>query len=358
MKKTFCLLLLTALAGLVRADDVLRVYNWTNYIEPEVLAAFQRESGIRVEYSTFDTAADLDAALSGPAKYDLVVPSHFQLSRLIGDQRLHALDFTKLPHYASLDPALLAMLAGFDSANRYVVPYLWGSVGLVSNPTLAEPAFGGSLPNSWSLLFDEPQRARLAGCGVGLLDAPEETLSLWLNYRGRNLSRGGIRQIDQAGKQLLALQPQVRNLDNDRYIDDLASGKLCVAMAWVGHALTAAERNPALRFRIPDEGALVFIDSLAIPANAARPDLAYRFIDYLLEPGNARRNALASRFYSSLAADDPEMKRLAQEQPALVPAQAERKRLYFLERLTPEQKARVDALWQRIKAARVGVREG
>ncbi|MDT4860164.1 Putrescine-binding periplasmic protein [compost metagenome] len=187
---------------------------------------------------------------------------------------------------------------------------------------------------------------------MGLLDAPEETLSLWLNYRGRNLSLGGTRQIDQAGKQLMALQSQVRNLDNDQYVDDLASGKLCVAMAWVGHALTAAERNPALRFQIPDEGALVFIDSLAIPANAARPDLAYRFIDYLLQPDNARRNALASRFYSPLAADSPEMVRLAREQPLLVPDQAERKRLYFLERLTPEQKARVDGLWQQIKAAR------
>ncbi|BAN46636.1 extracellular solute-binding protein [Metapseudomonas resinovorans] len=352
MKKTFCLLLLSALAGLAHAEEVLRVYNWTNYIEPEVLAAFQRESGVRVEYETFNTAADLDAALAGAPRYDLVVPSHFQLARLIDEKRLQALDVAKLPHYGSLDPALLAMLAGFGSANRYVVPYLWGSVGLVSNPTLAQPAFGGSLPNSWSLLFDEQQRARLAGCGVGLLDAPEETLSLWLNYRGRNLSLGGTRQIDQAGKQLLALQSQVRNLDNDRYVDDLASGKLCVAMAWVGHALTAAERNPALRFQIPDEGALVFIDSLAIPANAARPDLAYRFIDYLLQPDNARRNALASRFYSPLAADSPEMQRLAREQPVLVPDQAERKRLYFLERLTPEQKARVDGLWQQIKAAR------
>ncbi|MBD2835706.1 extracellular solute-binding protein [Pseudomonas sp. JM0905a] len=355
MKKMFCLLLCTLLAGFAQAEEVLRVYNWTNYIEPEVLAAFQRESGIRVEYTTFSTAAELDAAMAGTAQYDLVVPSHFQLARLIGEKRLQPLDVSLLPHANSLDPALLAMLAGFDSANRYVVPYLWGSVGMVSNPALAEPAFGGALPNSWSLLFDEQQRSRLASCGLGMLDAPEETLSLWLNYRGRNLSKGGTRQIDQAGKQLLAMQGQFRNLDNDGYVADLAGGRLCVAMAWVGHALTAAEKNPALRFRIPDEGALVFIDSLAIPTNAARPDLAYRFIDYLLQPDNARRNALASHFYSSLRADSPEMARLAKEQPMLVPNQVERKRLYFLERLTPEQKARVDALWQQIKASRTAL---
>lgn len=355
MRKTFCLLLLVVLTGNAHAEDVLRVHNWTHYIEPEVLAAFQRESGIRVEYTTFGSAAELDAAMVGPAQYDLVVPSHFQLTRLIGEKRLQALDFSRLPHHDSLDPALLAMLAGFDSANRYAVPYLWGSVGLVSNPSLAGAAFGGPLPNSWSLLFDPQQSERLASCGLGMLDAREETLSLWLNYRGRNLSKSGTRQIDQAGKQLLALQGKVRNLDNDGYIAALAEGRLCVAMAWVGHALMAVERNPALRYRIPDEGALVFIDSLAIPTNAARPDLAYRFIDYLLQPDNARRNALASRFYSPLAADSPEMARLAREQPMLVPDQAERKRLYFLERLTPEQKARVDALWQQIKAARTAL---
>lgn len=355
MKKTFCGFLLAMLMGNAHAEEVLRVYNWTNYIEPDVLAAFQSESGIRVEYTTFSSAAELDAAMVGATPYDLVVPSHFQLARLIGEKRLQPLDFSLLPHYGSLDPALLAMLAGFDSANRYVVPYLWGSVGLVSNPSLAEPAFGGALPNSWSLLFDEQQRSRLTNCGLGMLDAPEETLSLWLNYRGRNLSKAGTRQIDQAGKQLLGMQGQFRNLDNDGYVADLASGKLCVAMAWVGHALTAAEKNPALRFRIPDEGALVFIDSLAIPTNAARPDLAYRFIDYLLKPENARRNALASRFYSPMAADSPEMAKLAQEQPMLVPNQAERKRLYFLERLSPEQKMHVDALWQQIKASRTAL---
>eukprot|EP01031_Cornospumella_fuschlensis_P014067 gene14067-17194_t len=132
----------------------------------------------------------------------------------------------------------------------------------------------------------------------------------------------------------------------------LADGRLCVAMAWVGHALTASARNPALSYRIPDEGAMVFIDSLAIPANAEHPHLAYRFIDYLLEPRNALADARASQFYSPLAADTPELAELAKERPMQVLKSDERRRLYVLERLNQEQKMALDAFWAKLKASR------
>ncbi|WP_137819113.1 extracellular solute-binding protein [Pseudomonas sp. 2FG] len=352
MRRLSLLVLLGVVAFSVQAQEVLRVLNWKNYIDPGVLENFQRDTGVRVDYQTFTAADELDQALTRGEHFDLVVPSHFQLARLIKDRRLQALDMHQLPHYASVDPELLAMLAGFNSANRYVVPYLWGTVGLVTNPELAEQAFGGPLPNSWSLLFDEQQSARLAGCGIGLLDAPEETLSLWLNYQGKSLARSSAGQIGRAGKPLLELGRRIGSLDNEAYIEDLSQGRLCVAMAWVGHALTAAKARPSLRYQIPEEGALVFIDSLAIPADAAHPELAYRFIDYLLQPDNARRNSLATLFYSPLSSKSPELAQLAKEQPLLVPGQADRRRLYFLEKLSPEQKLAVDRLWQSLKQAR------
>nr|WP_274381365.1 extracellular solute-binding protein [Pseudomonas cavernicola] len=125
-----------------------------------------------------------------------------------------------------------------------------------------------------------------------------------------------------------------------------------MAMAWVGHALTAAKANPSLHYYIPQEGALVFIDSLAIPANAPHPELAYRFIDYLMQPKNSVSNSLATQFYSPLSSKSPEMVQLAREQPMLVPNQAERRRLYFLEKLSAEQKQAVDSIWRGVKQAR------
>ncbi|EQM67672.1 extracellular solute-binding protein [Pseudomonas solani] len=351
MRLLACLAMLL-LALEARAEEVLRVLNWKNYIEPQVLADFQKQTGIRVEYQTMTAAEELDAALGREQAFDIVVPSHFQLSRLIHNGQLAPLDTGRLSHYASVDVGLLAMLAGIDSANRYAVPYLWGSVGLVVNPKLAEASYGGPLPNSWGLLFDERQAARLAGCGIGLLDAPEETASLWFNYRGRSLSSYGARQVERNLQPLLGIARMARHLDNDTYIDALADGRLCVAMAWVGHALTASARNPALSYRIPDEGAMVFIDSLAIPANAEHPDLAYRFIDYLLEPRNALADARASQFYSPLAADTPELAELAKERPMQVLKSDERRRLYVLERLNQEQKMALDAFWAKLKASR------
>ncbi|WP_107331714.1 extracellular solute-binding protein [Metapseudomonas otitidis] len=335
-----------------RADEVLRVLNWKNYIEPQVLEAFQQSTGIRVDYRTMTAAEELDAALAAGEAFDVVVPSHFQLARLLREKRLQPLDTAALSHYRQVDPGLLAMLAGIDGANRYAVPYLWGSVGLVINPGPAEAAYGGALPNSWSLLFDERQAARLATCGIALLDAPEETASLWFNYRGRSLALQGPRQIERGLQALPGIARQARYLDNEGYIAALAEGRLCLAMGWVGHALTASARNPALQYRIPDEGAMVFIDSLAIPANAPHPDLALRFIDFLLEPRNALADARASQFYSPLQADSAEQAELARERPMQVLKAEERRRLYLLERLTAEQKAALDKVWAQVKAAR------
>ncbi|MFP6851047.1 MAG: extracellular solute-binding protein [Pseudomonas sp.] len=343
-------LMLLLVIGQAHSAEVLRVYNWKNYIDPQVLADFEKDTGIQVDYQTFTAANELDEVMAKHEAYDVVVPSHFQLSRMIRSNQLTVLDTSRLSNYKHIDSGLLAMLAGIDSANRYVVPYLWGSVGLVVNPALAQAHYGGPLPNSWGLLFDEAQAARLAGCGVSILDAPEETASLWFNYRGRSLARNGPRHIERQMQPLLRLAAQQHGMDNERYIDDLADGRLCVAMAWVGHAMTAAKKNPALRFQIPDEGAMVFIDSLAIPSNAANPELAYRFIDYMLAPKYAVLNARATQFYSPLPSSSAEMQALAKELPMQVLTPDERRRVYVLERLNGDQKAALDRFWAQLKA--------
>ncbi|WP_437882221.1 extracellular solute-binding protein [Pseudomonas sp. LRF_L74] len=335
----------------VNAEETLRVLNWKNYIDPQVLAAFEQQTGIRVDYQTFTAAEELDAALAKGTPYDVVVPSHFQLPRLIRAGQLAPLDSARLSHYGSIDPGLLAMLAGVETANRYVAPYLWGAVGLVIEPQLAEANYAGPLPDSWSLLFDPAQVARLKPCGIGMLDAPEETASLWFNYRGRSLTLYGARQIERNMQPLQAIAREVKSLDNETYIKALGEGGLCVAMAWSGHALEAAGKRPNLRFLIPQEGAVAYIDSLAIPVNAAHPDLAYRFIDFLLQPGNAVRNARATQFYSPLASDSAELKALAAERPMQVLGAAERRRIYMLESLSSDQKNALDRAWAPIKAA-------
>lgn len=329
--------------------QTLRIYNFKDYIDPAVVKRFEQETGIDIDYQTYTTVQELYAALDAGADFDLVVPSHFQLQRLIGAGQLQVLDASKLTHYGNLDPKLVASLAGFSGAGRYVVPYLWTSVGLVMDRPNVERAIGQAVKPSWRLLFDPEYVERLKGCGIGWLDAPEETFSMRMNLHGKRLADASPRRLAKVGQQLLERSAALRALNNESYIDQLAGGQLCVAMAWSGHALQASSRRASLEFVVPEEGGLLTIDSWAIPKGAKHPQLAYRFIDYMLEARNARLNTEATRFYAPLRDDLPEIVAMAQASPALLPKSSERRHLYFLEPLKAEQKQAIDQQWSVLK---------
>ncbi len=351
MRHLICILALLA-SFHVPAQELLRFYSWKDYFDPKVLEDFQKESGIKVDYRSFTTTDELILALSNGEAYDVVVPSHFMLRQLIAEGKLAPLDTKQLPHYAYLDSFLLSTLAGIPKANQHAVPYLWGSIGMVINPELAQAALGGTLPNSWSLLFDPQQAARLADCGLAMPDAPEEVVSILLNYQGRRLASSSRRQIDRSLQTVKTLAQQLRALDNWEHIDELAAGRLCLAMSWSGHAIRAMEGNPGLSYRIPQEGAAIYIDTLAIPANAANPQLAYRLIDFLIAPENAVRNARETKFYAPLPSTVPEMQAFTRENPMQVLSTEQRRRSYLLESLQPGQKQALDQAWEQFKAAR------
>jgi putrescine transport system substrate-binding protein len=358
MLRLFASLLLVLLPILVqgapedaveKAEDSLRVYNWNDYIAPQVLKRFEAESGIRVEYRTFSSAEEMHAALAGSEPIDIIVPSHNDLPRLIKDGLLQPLDFSLLPNRSHLDKQLLSKLAAVDPGNRYAVPYLWGAVGLAINTPQAEAAFGGPLPDSWSLLFDPEQSARLASCGISVLDAPDETLSLLLNYQGRNLTRSAASRIERASSVLAGLRPNLRYVDSERYIDDLNNGRLCVAMAWVGDALAAADAGQPVRFLVPDEGSVLFIDNLVIPHNARRTDLAHRFIDYLMQPAVAALITTETRYPSGNADAKGFLDAALRNQPGLYPDAETKRRLQALEAFPDKHRQARDRVWPRFR---------
>lgn len=347
------LIVLTLLSGLAQAEGKLRVLNWKDYIEPEVLEAFKAAHGVDVEYQTFTTADELEKHLTSGEPFDIIAPSHFQLTRLIDQGRLQRLDKSRLPSYRNLDPKLLGSLASFSSANSYVVPYLWTTVGLVTNKREIAQRFGVNHSNSWSLIFDPQIASKLSDCGIGWIDAPEEFFSLWLNYQGKQLNRANPRALERYGNKVLQQAADLRALNNDDYIEDLAEGRLCIAMAWAGHAISAARKRPELDYNIPQEGGLLNIDSWAIPADSRNPALAHQFIEYMLDPSIAVRNTQATGFYSPVNETLPEMRALAAADPRLISSAAARRRLYFLEELSADQKSAIDQAWARIKLSRV-----
>ena len=342
-------LLLALSPGLAAAADSIRVYNWNDYIAPQVLADFTQETGIEVEYHTFSTDEELEKALASDEAIDVAVPSHDELPALIRAGKLQPLDFSRLPNRKHLDKQLLNKLAAVDPNNRYAAPYLWGAVGLAINTPQATAALGGTLPHSWSLLFDPAQSSLLSSCGISVLDAPDELLYGLMNYQGRSLSNSSPGRIRKAGVVLDGLRPNLRYVDSERYIDDLNQGKLCVALAWVGDALAAADAGQPVQFVVPEEGSSLFIDNLVIPTSARRADLAHKFIDYLMQPQVAAK-ITEETLYPSANADareflDPALR----DQPGLYPDRDTKRRLFALVPLPDKLKSTRDEVWNHFR---------
>ena len=351
MRRFLAPLLLTLVSGLATAADSIRVYNWNDYIAPQVLEDFTKSTGIAVEYHSYATAEELAGILASGTQIDIAVPSQNDLPALIKAGQLQPLELERLPNRKHLDRQLLSKLAAVDPHNRHAVPYLWGAIGLAINTPQAEAAYGGPLPHSWSLLFEPQQSVRLADCGISVLDAPDELLYSLLSYQGRNLTSSSPARIRKTGETLQGLRPHLRYVDSERYIEDLAQGKLCLTTAWLGDALNAMAAGQPVQFVIPEEGSTLFIDSLVIPRSAPRADLAHRFIDYLLQPQVAALISNATRYPSANSSAQPLLDRELREQLEQSLAGA-KSRLFALTPLPDKLKAARDETWSRFRDGR------
>lgn len=343
-----CLLFASLSATTVAAEgDIITVYNWNDYIAPQVLEDFEKQTGIQVDYKTFSTDEELQLAFDDNAPFDVMVPSHDSLPRLIKEGKLTALDKSKLPNVGNLDRQILTKLSAFDSKNTYALPYLWGAVGLAINTPQAESAFGGPLPESWSVIFDPEQSAKLASCGISILDASAEVFDGLMNYKGRSLSHTPPRMVKSAAKTLFAVRPNIRQIDSEEYIESLNAGELCVAVAWTGDALVAADEGQPVVFVVPEEGAPMFIDNLVIPVSAPRPDLAYQFINYLLKPEVAAQISSETLYPSANAEADKFLSEELRNLPGMKMDQQMRRRLSMMPTLQDSTQKAVDEAWEK-----------
>lgn len=344
-------LLLAVFPGLCMAESI-RVYNWNDYIAAQTLADFTKATGIDVEYHTYSSAEELDTALRSGESIDIAVPSHNDLPRLIKDGRLQPLDLDLLPNRTHLDKQLMSKLAAVDPSNRHAVPYLWGAVGLAINTPQAEAAYGGPLPESWSLLFDPAQSAKLASCGISVLDAPDEVLSALMNYQGNSFARSSAGRMRRAGEVLQHLKPNLRYVDSERYIDDLNNGHLCLAVAWVGDALAAAQAGQPVRFVVPQEGSVLFIDNLVIPSSARRADLAHKFIDFMMRPQVAALITSETLYPNGNADAKQYLAAELREQPGLYPDRDTKRRLFALDALPEKLVSTRTEVWEHFRAGK------
>jgi putrescine transport system substrate-binding protein len=280
-----------------RADEekVVNIYNWADYIAPDTIKNFEKETGIKVRYDNFDSNEVLHAKLvAGRSGYDIVVPgSHFAKMQIDGGL-LMKLDKAKLSNLKNLDPAIQSQLAKLDPGNEYVVNWLWGYTTVGINAEKVKKALG-TMPmpdNVWDLVFKPEYVSKLKGCGVSFLDTASEVIPIALKYIGKDPHSKDAADYKAAGEMLGRVRPYVTRFSGSGsdYIDQMARGQLCAVVGWSGDIYIAKDRAAkakqpqALEVLLPKSGGLLFFDVMAIPKDAKHPENAHKWIDYILRP--------------------------------------------------------------------------
>ena len=280
-------------AAAQQEEKVLNIYNWSDYIAPDTIANFEKETGIKVRYDNFDNNEIVHAKLvAGKTGYDIVVPSSNWAKLQADGGLLRKLDKSLLPNYKNLDPAVQAQIAKLDPGNEYMVDWLWGYTTVGINVDKVKAALGG-LPmpdNAWDLVFKPEYVSKLKSCGVSYLDSATEIVPAALHYLGKPPFSKVAGDYAQAAAVLKAARPSVTLFSSSGYINDMANGSICVALGWSGDINIARQRaidgktGQNIQALIPKSGGILFFDVMVIPADAPHPGNAHKFINYILKP--------------------------------------------------------------------------
>jgi putrescine transport system substrate-binding protein len=308
------------------AEKTVNVYNWSDYIEPTVLEDFTKETGITVNYEVMDSNELLETKLvAGRTGYDVVVPSASFLARQIKTGVYQKLDKSKLGNLKNLDPEITKKLEVFDPGNEYSVNYMWGTSGVAFNEEAIKAAMPEAPVDSFAMFWDPKVVSKFAKCGVSVLDAPSEVVGTVLIFLGRDANSEKPEDLAAAEKVLMSVRPYIRLINSSKYIEDLANGEICLALGWSGDVLQAKDRAEeakkpfTIKYSIPKEGAVMFFDNMAIPADAGHVKNAHLFIDYMLRSEVAAKNSNSISFANSNAASWPLVSPDVKNNPGIFP---------------------------------------
>ncbi|MBW3097326.1 polyamine ABC transporter substrate-binding protein [Pseudohoeflea coraliihabitans] len=350
--------MLAASTVLVQAQDrVVNIYNWSDYIDEEILTDFTEETGIEVVYDVFDSNEVLETKLlAGGTGYDIVVPTGTFLANQIKAGVFQKLDKSKLPNLSNMDPAISKRLEKYDPGNEYAVNYMWGTTGLGINVDMVKERLGEDAAlDSWDLLFDADTAAKLQDCGIHMLDAPTETFPAAKNYLGMDPDLKDQESLEKAQELLLEVRPNIRKFHSSEYINALANGDICMAMGWSGDVLQARDRAAEadagvnVEYIIPKEGALMWFDNMAIPTDAEHVEEAHEFLNYMMRP---EVMAKASNYVYYANGNKASMEFLDEEvsgDPAIYPTDEAMSRLYTVSPETAREKRSLNRLWTEVK---------
>ena len=339
------------------AGGVVNVYNWADYIGETTAADFTAETGIEVVYDTYASAEEMQAKmLAGSTGYDVVFMASSEMPRFIPVGIYTKLDRARLPGFDQMDPNLMKILESRDPGVQHGVPYMWGSVGFTFNVDMVKERIPDADFENLDTIFKPENAAKLADCGISILDSPTDIIPIVLKYLGLNGDTKDLSDYDKVAEAFAAIRPYIQTFDNANYLTALPNGEVCVVNNWSGDYATAQARAAEagieinLAYYVPKTGAPLWFDMMCMPSDAPNAGNAYAFLAYMLRPeviaactnwvNYANPNLAANAFV------DPAV--LAN--PAVYPNDAVIRRLWAMEQISPEQERAINRIWATIKA--------
>lgn len=353
-------LLASALALPAFAQGQVNVYNWSDYIAEDQLKDFARDTGIKVNYTTYDSNEILDAKLrTGKSGYDIVVPtaSPFFVRQLQANIFL-PLDKSKLKNWKNLDPEIMTALATYDPGNAHAVPWMWGTIGMGYNVAEIRKRMPDAPVDSLRMIFDPAVVSKFQDCGVMLLDSATDMLPAALKYLGLDPDSKKPDDLAKAADVIKAVRPYVRKFHSSEYINALAGGNICLAFGFSGDVFQARDRGAKaankvdIEYAIPKEGAMLWIDVVAIPKDAPNQANAYRFMDFMLDAKVAAASSELTGYANGNKAAFALLPKDISENPLIYPPQAVRAQFYTITAGTAEQTRERTRLWTSVKTGR------
>ncbi len=339
----------------------IRIYNWSDYIDETILKDFTAETGIKVVYDTFDTNELLETKLlTGSTGYDIVVPTATFLNRQIKAGVFQKLDKSKLPNLKNMWPEIQDRVARYDPGNEYAVTYMWGTTGIGYNVAKIKEALPNAPVNSWALVYDPANLQALSKCGVMVLDSAEDVLPSVMNYVGISPPDFlKVEDVQKAGEHLAKLRKNIRKFHSDEWKNALADGDICAAVGYSGDVFQVADRaeeagkGVEIQYVIPKEGAQLWFDVFAIPADAPNPDGAHKFIDYMMRPEVIAKATNFVSYANANKASQQFVDKEILENPAIYPDEETLKRLYTVSTIEdPKMQRAVTREWTKAKTGK------
>ena len=338
-------------------ERVVNFYNWSNYVAPGVLESFTKETGIRVVYDTFDANETLETRLlAGKSGYDVVVPTAYFLQRQIAANIFQKLDKSKLPNLINAWDVVTQRLALYDPGNTFGVNYMWGTTGIGYSTKAVQKILGPDAKiDSWDMVFKPENLEKFKDCGVHMLDSADDILPSALTYLGIDPNSTKQADLEKAAAAVSKIRPHVRKFHSSEYLSALATGEICFVVGWSGDVFQArgraaeAKNNIEIGYTIPKEGAQMFFDNLAIPADANHVAEAYELINYLYRPDVAAKNSNFLSYANGNLASQKLIDPAILNDKNIYPDETMLKKLFVITAREPATQRVINRLWTRVK---------